>query len=43
MLGPRSVKQLEDLVREVGMGPTYIRDEDLMRIPRALENVGIEP
>lgn len=43
VLGPRSAKQLEDIVREVGMGPTYIRDEDLMRIPRALENVGIEP
>ena len=35
--------QLEDLVREVGMGPIYLRDEDLMRIPRALESVGIEP
>jgi len=43
VLGPRSVRQLEDIVREVGMGPTYVRDEDLMRIPRALENVGIEP
>lgn len=43
VLGPRSVRQLEDIVREVGMGPVYIRDEDLMRIPRALENVGIEP
>jgi aryl-alcohol dehydrogenase-like predicted oxidoreductase len=43
VLGPRSVKQLEDIVREVGMGPVYIRDEDLMRVPRALENVGIEP
>jgi aryl-alcohol dehydrogenase-like predicted oxidoreductase len=43
VLGPRSVTQLEDIVREVGMGPVYLRDEDLMRIPRALENVGIEP
>jgi hypothetical protein len=43
VLGPRSVRQLEDIVREVGMGPIYVRDEDLMRIPRALENVGIEP
>jgi aryl-alcohol dehydrogenase-like predicted oxidoreductase len=42
VLGPRNVKQLEDLVREVGMGPNYLRDEDLMRIPRALESVGIE-
>ena len=43
VLGPRGTKQLEDLVREVGMGPVYLRDEDLMRVPRALENVGIEP
>ncbi len=42
VLGPRNVTQLEDLVREVGMGPIYLRDEDLMRIPRALEAVGIE-
>jgi aryl-alcohol dehydrogenase-like predicted oxidoreductase len=43
VLGPRSVTQLEDMVREVGMGPIYLRDEDLMRIPRTLENMGIEP
>jgi aryl-alcohol dehydrogenase-like predicted oxidoreductase len=43
VLGPRSVTQLEDIVREVGMGPLYLRDEDLMRIPRALENMGIDP
>jgi aryl-alcohol dehydrogenase-like predicted oxidoreductase len=42
VLGPRNVTQLEDLVREVGMGPVYLRDEDLMRIPRALEAMGIE-
>lgn len=43
VLGPRSVEQLEDLVREVGMGPLYLRDEDLMRIPRVLEAAGVEP
>jgi len=43
VLGPRSVEQLEDIVREVGMGPVYLRDEDLMRIPRVLQAVGIEP
>ena len=43
VLGPKSVAQLEELVREVGMGPVYLRDEDLMRVPRALENVGIDP
>jgi aryl-alcohol dehydrogenase-like predicted oxidoreductase len=43
VLGPRSVVQLEDMVREVGMGPIYLRDEELMRIPRALEAMGVEP
>ena len=42
VLGPRSVAQLEELVREVGMGPLYLRDEDLMRIPRVLEAVGVD-
>lgn len=43
VLGPRNVEQLEDIVREVGMGPFYLTDEDLMRIPRALQAMGIEP
>jgi aryl-alcohol dehydrogenase-like predicted oxidoreductase len=42
VLGPRSVQQLEDMIREVGMGPVYLTDADLSRIPRALEAVGIE-
>ncbi|MGA3121537.1 MAG: aldo/keto reductase [Polyangiaceae bacterium] len=42
VLGPRSVNQLEDIVREVGMGPVYIRDADLARLPRLLEAVGVE-
>ena len=42
VLGPRNVRQLEEIVREVGMGPVYIRDEELMRIPRALEAVGVD-
>jgi aryl-alcohol dehydrogenase-like predicted oxidoreductase len=43
VLGPRNVEQLEDIVREVGMGPIYLSDADMMRIPRALLAVGIEP
>lgn len=43
VLGPRSVSQLEDIVRDVGMGPIYLRDADLGRIPRVLESVGIDP
>ena len=41
VLGPRSVEQLEQLVRETGSGPRYIPDEDLMALPRALARVGI--
>jgi aryl-alcohol dehydrogenase-like predicted oxidoreductase len=43
VLGPRSVRQIEDVVREIGVGPVYLRDAALARIPRALESVGIEP
>jgi aryl-alcohol dehydrogenase-like predicted oxidoreductase len=43
VLGPRSVSQLEDIVRDVGIGPVYLRDAELARLPRALEAVGIEP
>jgi aryl-alcohol dehydrogenase-like predicted oxidoreductase len=42
VLGPRNVRQLEEIVREVGMGPVYIRDEELMRIPGALQAVGVD-
>ncbi len=42
VLGPRTVSQLEDVVREVGIGPIYLRDAALARIPRALEGIGIE-
>ncbi len=42
ILGPRSAAQLEELVREVGSGPVYMRDPDLARLPHALDAVGIE-
>jgi aryl-alcohol dehydrogenase-like predicted oxidoreductase len=41
VLGPRSVEQLEQLVRETGSGPRYLPDEDLSALPRALSKVGI--
>jgi aryl-alcohol dehydrogenase-like predicted oxidoreductase len=41
VLGPRTVEQLEQLVREVGMGPVYLPDDDLSQLPRMLERVGI--
>jgi aryl-alcohol dehydrogenase-like predicted oxidoreductase len=43
VLGPRNVEQLEEIVREVGMGPVYLSDDDLMRIPRALQAIGVDP
>jgi aryl-alcohol dehydrogenase-like predicted oxidoreductase len=42
VLGPRSVDQLEDIVRQVGMGPVYLREADLALLPRMLEMAGIE-
>jgi aryl-alcohol dehydrogenase-like predicted oxidoreductase len=42
VLGPRTAAQLEDVVREAGVGPVYLRDAALARIPRALESVGLE-
>lgn len=41
VLGPRSVVQLEQLVRETGSGPTYLPDADLAALPRALQKVGV--
>jgi aryl-alcohol dehydrogenase-like predicted oxidoreductase len=41
ILGPKSVEQLEQLVRETGGGPRYIPDDDLRKLPRALDRVGI--
>jgi aryl-alcohol dehydrogenase-like predicted oxidoreductase len=43
VLGPRTVEQMEELVRETGMGPIYLQDDDLMRIARALQGIGIDP
>ena len=41
VLGPRTVEQLEQLVRETGAGPRYLPDDDLAALPRALAKVGI--
>jgi aryl-alcohol dehydrogenase-like predicted oxidoreductase len=41
VLGPRTVPQLEQLVRETGGGPRYLPDDDLRQLPRALDKVGI--
>ena len=41
VLGPKSVEQLEQLVRETGSGPRYLSDEALAALPRTLSRVGI--
>ena len=41
ILGPHTVEQAEQLVREVGGGPRYLPDEILAKLPRALTKAGI--
>ncbi len=41
VLGPRSVAQAEELVRETGGGPRYLPDEALLKLPRVLAKAGI--
>jgi len=41
VLGPRTVEQLEQLVRETGGGPRYLKDDDLVQLYRELEKVGV--
>ena len=41
VLGPRSIEQAEQLVRETGGGPRYLSDEQLSQLPRALQKSGI--
>jgi aryl-alcohol dehydrogenase-like predicted oxidoreductase len=41
VLGPRTVEQAEQLVRETGAGPRYLPDEQLLQLPRALSKIGI--
>lgn len=41
VLGPRTIPQLEQLVRETGSGPRYLPDDELRQLPRTLDRVGI--
>ena len=41
VLGPRSLEQMDQLVREVGSGPVYLSDADLAALPRSLSRMGI--
>ena len=42
VLGPRSVTQLRQLVREAGSAPPYFDDDALAQMPELLGAVGIE-
>jgi aryl-alcohol dehydrogenase-like predicted oxidoreductase len=41
VLGPRTEAQLTELVRDAGVGPRYLSDDDIREVYRALEKVGI--
>ena len=41
VLGPRTEKQLEELVRDTGGGPRYLSDDDLRELGQTLEKAGI--
>ncbi len=41
VLGPRSVAQLEQLVREAGEGPPYLKDTALAELAARLRSVGV--
>jgi aryl-alcohol dehydrogenase-like predicted oxidoreductase len=41
VLGPRSVAQLDQLVREAGSGPPYLRDTALAELSARLRGVGV--
>lgn len=41
LLGPKSEKQLTELVRETGGGPRYLPDDDLRELTQTLEKAGI--
>lgn len=41
VLGPRSVAQLDQLIREAGSGPPYLRDTTLAALSERLKNIGL--
>ena len=41
ILGPHTIEQAEQLVREVGGGPRYLPDDALAKLPRALTKAGV--
>lgn len=43
VLGPRSISQLEQLVREAGREPPYLDEEKLSHLPARLAELGITP
>jgi aryl-alcohol dehydrogenase-like predicted oxidoreductase len=41
ILGPKSVAQLEQLVRDTGGGPVYLPDDAMRTLPRELQKLGL--
>lgn len=42
VLGPKSITQLDQLVREAGKGPPYLDEEKLAQLPERLAELGVE-
>jgi len=42
ILGPRTSMQLDQLVREAGLGPPYIPEPKLLALKNRLEDLGIQ-
>ena len=41
LIGPKSEKQLVELVRDTGAGPVYLTDADVREVFRTLESQGV--
>ena len=41
LLGPKTKKQLEELVRDTGDGPTYLPESDVREVFRTLDKLGV--
>lgn len=41
IVGPKSVSQLKELVREAGAGPRYLSDDDVKEVYKVLERAGV--
>ena len=43
VIGPRSVRQLDQLLNDAGQGPPYLDEDRLSRLPVQLSELGVNP